>query len=106
MRIGLYADGGASVGLGHIGRCAALAQAFQRAGADAVFVDLAVECRPWARKHGFSWASASSGRWDLIVVDSYRIKDAAWLLLRSRARTMLVIDDFGTLSKPCDWILN
>lgn len=106
MRIGLHADGGLGVGLGHLGRCTALAHAFRKLGGKPVLLDLAPQCRPWARAQGLSWTGASAARWDLVVGDSYRLTKAGWARLRRHGRRLLVIDDFGTFSGPCDWILN
>lgn len=106
MRIGLHADGGLGVGLGHLGRCAALAHAFRKLGGEPVLLDLAPQCRPWARAQGLAWTDASASHWDLVVGDSYRLTASGWARLRRRGRRLLVIDDFGTFSRPCDWVLN
>lgn len=104
--IGIRADGGARAGLGHLGRCAALAQAFARLGARPVFLDVPAECRGWVEERGFGLARTASRRWDIIVADSYRFAPRDLKDLRRAARTLLVIDDFGTFSAPCDWVLN
>jgi spore coat polysaccharide biosynthesis predicted glycosyltransferase SpsG len=106
MRIALHADGGSSVGLGHLGRCVALAQAFREAGARPEFVDLAPECRPWLRALGFTDAPLSSRRWDLAIGDSYRLSAAGWRRLGAAARRLLVIDDGGRFAGRCDFLLN
>ena len=106
MRIGLHADGGRSVGLGHLGRCAALAQAFRSLGAEPVFLDAPAECRPWLAAKGFRSQASGSTRRDVIVADSYRLTPARLRKLRGLATTFVVVDDFGAHAGPCDWILN
>lgn len=106
MRIGLHADGGPGVGLGHVGRCAALAQAYLSLGAKPVFVDVPAACVPWLSARGFRCASSRSRRWDLLVVDSYRLRPAVWERLRRRGTRSLVVDDLGRFAGNCDWLLN
>lgn len=106
MRIGLHADGGARAGLGHLGRCAALAQAFQAQGHSPVFVDAPAECLPWLKARGLKAAALGSGRYEVLVADSYRL-DASYLKrLRRQARTLVLVDDLGDTKAPCDFLLN
>ena len=106
MRIALKADGGAKVGFGHLGRCAALAQAFAALGERPVFVDVPAECREWLKGLGLRSGVLGRARWDVLVADSYRLTPAQFRSLRRRARTLLVIDDLGDHAGACDWVLN
>lgn len=92
--------------MGHVGRCAALAQAFAAAGASTVFWRAPESCKRWLEARGFSCTDARGGSWDLVVADSYRFTKADWAALRRSARSLLVIDDTGSFAGPCDWILN
>jgi spore coat polysaccharide biosynthesis predicted glycosyltransferase SpsG len=106
MRIGIHADGGRAVGLGHLGRCAALAQAYRALGARVEFVDENAESRAWLAARGFRSVRAGAGRRDLIVADSYRLPPAGWQRLRRTARRSLFVDDLGRFRGESDWILN
>ncbi|MBI4061535.1 MAG: hypothetical protein HY403_08905 [Elusimicrobia bacterium] len=106
MRIALHADGGAKAGLGHLGRCGALAQAFAKRGHSTVFVDVPAECRPWLKERGFKTTALGRKRYDVIVADSYRLTADDLARLRRQASRLLVLDDLGTTTAPCDFILN
>jgi len=106
MRIGIRADGGKGVGLGHLSRCMALAEAFGYYGAEPVFLDVAPECRSWVRQRGWRLARGKEARWDLIVADSYRFTLPQMRGMRRSARSVLAFDDSGGFRGPCDWILN
>ncbi len=106
MRIAFCADGGAAAGLGHLGRCSALAQAFIALGHDVVFLDVSRECRSWLKRKGLRTEATGTRRRDLIVADSYRLSPAKYAALNRLAGTFVVIDDFGTYAGPCDWVLN
>ncbi|HAM34790.1 MAG TPA: hypothetical protein DEB40_00910 [Elusimicrobia bacterium] len=94
------------MGLGHLGRSAALAQAFRELGARPVFVDVPASCRFWVRSLGFDLAALSSRRWDILAADSYRFSPQDWQRLRRQSRNLLAFDDLGTCRAPADWILN
>lgn len=106
MRIGIRADGGKGVGLGHLGRCMALAEAFAHFGEKPIFLDVTPECRRWVSERGFPMRRWDSFRWDILIADSYRFTPRDWKNCRLRSRTLLVIDDSGKFSGACDWILN
>lgn len=106
MKVAVRADGGARVGLGHLGRCVAIAQALQARGATVRFVEADPECLSWLSERGMRCARLGSSRWDAMVADSYRFTPADWNRFRRAAPHILAIDDFGTLAEPCRWILN
>ncbi len=105
-RLVLRADGGDGVGSGHVGRCLALAEAWERAGGTAVLALTAsaataahrmgasvevevLDVAPGSRADAEATASLSDDGW--LVVDGYRFH----ALPRHRTEGVLVIDDFG-----------
>ncbi len=107
MRIAIRADGSAAVGLGHLGRCMALAQALKRRSRSApVFISVDPACNRWVRARGFSVVPRLSGKWDLLIGDSYRFSPSDVDDMRRRARRLVLLDDCGAISGGCDWILN
>jgi spore coat polysaccharide biosynthesis predicted glycosyltransferase SpsG len=106
MRIGIRADGGKGVGLGHLGRCLALAEAFAHFGEKPVFLDVAPECRQWVAERGFPMRRWEGSKRDILVADSYRFSRADMSAMRRDSNALLVLDDLGNYPGPCDWILN
>lgn len=106
MKIAFRADSGRVIGLGHLGRCVAIAQAFARLGEKPVFLDVARDCLPWLKERGFSARSSGSERWNILVGDNYRFTPRHHAENRRMAETLVLFDDFGTLNAPCDWILS
>lgn len=106
MRIAFRADSGRVIGLGHLGRCVAIAQAMTRLGAKPVFLDVADDCLPWLRARGFRAEKSGARVWDILIGDNYRFTPADHAQNRRMSKTLLNFDDFGTLTGPCDWILS
>lgn len=109
MRVALLADGGPGVGLGHLGRSTALAQALRAAGERPVFVGAPPSCRAWLAAKGFRTETLGRGKYDLLVADSYRLSPADLKRLRRQARILAVFDDFGTDAAdaaPCDQVID
>lgn len=106
MRIALRADGGPSVGLGHLGRCAALAQAFRARGARPVFIEVPSSCASWVRARGFPVGRLSAGPWDLLVADSYRFTSRDWTAMRRATRALVAVEDRSRRPALADWVLN
>lgn len=106
MRLAIRANGNRRAGLGHLGRCMALAQAFRERGRNPVFLGLDGACARWVRSHGFGTRPLGSGDWDILIADSYEFTDSDLLWNRRHGRTLLVVDDFGTSRAPCDWLLS
>jgi len=100
-------DAGPGVGLGHLTRCVALAQAFRRRGARIRFVCADPAGARWLRGLGFAVASRfTDGPWDLAVLDTYRLAEPVFRKVRAASRRVLVIDDLGRAPRGTDWILN
>ena len=106
MRIGIRADGGQGAGMGHLGRCMALAEAFAHLGERPVFLDVPAACRPWVARRGFPMRRWGASRWDLLIADSYRFSRRDASDMRRASGALLVFDDLGTYAGPCDWLLN
>ncbi|OFX08803.1 MAG: UDP-2,4-diacetamido-2,4,6-trideoxy-beta-L-altropyranose hydrolase [Alphaproteobacteria bacterium RIFOXYD12_FULL_60_8] len=109
MKVIIRADGSERVGLGHVGRCLALAESLRKRGAEVSFL-----CDAEARlgigminRAGLTVhtnESAIVGA-DWLVVDHYGL-DAAWEeKSRDRAR-VLVIDDLADRPHSCDLLLD
>ena len=107
MKAAIRADGRRQAGLGHLGRCLALAQALRHKH-DIVPVFLIDDegGAAWVRERGFAAERVREDRWDLLIADSYRFTAADRRALRQSAGTLLCVDDLGSLNGPCDWILN
>jgi UDP-2,4-diacetamido-2,4,6-trideoxy-beta-L-altropyranose hydrolase len=96
-------DAGKGVGLGHLQRCMALADALARQGVESVFIiDEQAEAR--VTNGGFRVVSheerdaatvAGARNCQVIVVDSYRISSGYLAELRHRGLTVVAIDDLA-----------
>lgn len=85
MKVGIRAEGSATIGMGHLARCEVLAEALRERGAEVVDASLP----------GLDW----------LVVDHYG-SDAAWERdARKRAARILAIDDLGR-EHDCDALLD
>jgi UDP-2,4-diacetamido-2,4,6-trideoxy-beta-L-altropyranose hydrolase len=94
----LRPDGGSRVGMGHTGRCIALAQAFAHIGWRAVLVSGDPSARRFARANGVAAAAKPRGHWDIAVSDTYRAPLRSARSLASIAENIVVIDDLHQLS--------
>ncbi|MBI4396949.1 MAG: hypothetical protein HY548_07640 [Elusimicrobia bacterium] len=107
MRTAIVADAGRDIGLGHMGRCMALAQALERFHrVKPAFITEDAPTREWIRAKGFGAQTRLTGRWDLLIADSYRFRPSDYLKFRRTARVFCVIDDLGRVRCPCDFVLN
>jgi UDP-2,4-diacetamido-2,4,6-trideoxy-beta-L-altropyranose hydrolase len=107
MRIAFLPDGGPKSGLGHLGRCVAIAWAIRRvAGQRPVFVIGDAGGRAWVRERGFRAEPSLRGRWDLVILDSYLRTESDVRELRKQAVALAVIDDRGRVPKNADWVIN
>ncbi len=112
-RVILFTVADPEIGLGHLFRCDALAQALRQQGAA---VEMAVESnageqwlvdkhigshfqiRQWTQQ----WESffKLSQEYDLLVVDAYQVVDRIWQGLEAIEKTVAVFDDYGE-KPPC-----
>jgi UDP-2,4-diacetamido-2,4,6-trideoxy-beta-L-altropyranose hydrolase len=119
----IRADANDAIGAGHVMRCVALADAWRRAGGDALLfttsppplVRAVVERRGLgvqsyasvdeATAAVVAWVRSNADAW--VVLDSYDIGRAAQQAIRAAGARLLVIDDYaGTADVECDILLN
>ena len=116
MRLWLRADASATIGLGHLLRCVALAEEAVGRGIDVTFVvaddPLAVAV---ASRHGYDVMPVPSGdrRWlesvnpdDVVVFDGYGFDTADHAAARSVAARTGAIDDLGSGRLDVDVLVN
>src|SRR5262245_26913105 len=123
MTLAIRADADARVGLGHVMRCVALAEAWHRTGGESIlftavppqFVRAAAErrgvsVRPHASADAawlalLEWVRAHPGAW--VVLDSYELGRDAHRSIRGAGARLLVIDDGAAQADfDCDILVN
>ena len=106
-RIVVAADTGPHVGLGHLGRCTAIAEGLvEVSGEKAVFFVHDPIATSWLANRGFETTSILPKKIPLLIADSYHSSASTWTDYRQRARRLLVMDDFGDVRTSPDWIVN
>lgn len=125
MRIAIRADASRDVGVGHVMRCLALAEALRQQHAEVVFLcqslkghmqaliqDSGFACQmlpvtpDWKEDAGNARAVLQHSSWDWLVVDHYAL-DANWQrLLRHHAKRVMVIDDLANRTHDCELLLD
>lgn len=95
----LVPDTGPAVGLGHVGRCAALAQALAERGWDFRIAVTDLVSTRFLRALGLRTTRSFSGRWSAVVFDSYRVPPRAMRALRRRGCPVIAIDDLHQLRR-------
>ncbi|MFI5281186.1 MAG: UDP-2,4-diacetamido-2,4,6-trideoxy-beta-L-altropyranose hydrolase [Gemmatimonadales bacterium] len=112
--------GGAQIGLGHVKRCLALAQALASEGADIAFVlspdpDVAriversgfpVIQRAWESGPSAACAVVSELGADVVIVDAYVARTEHFQALRHLAAQLVAIDDTAERRLPVDVVVN
>lgn len=121
MNIFFRVDASAHIGTGHVMRCAALAQALQRYGADAFFLcrELPDPLEQWLKQrrihvlrlqseHSLSEIKThlTARQADWLVVDHYRLDEQFESSLRPWVQKIFVIDDLADRKHDCDLLLD
>lgn len=126
-RIAFRVDASATLGAGHVARCATLAGHLRERGAEIRFLcrELPGHFCDWLAGQGYAVTRLPGGEWtaeadaaassaalaaegplDWLVVDHYGL-DARWQrLLRLHARRLMVIDDLADRPHACDLLLD
>jgi UDP-2,4-diacetamido-2,4,6-trideoxy-beta-L-altropyranose hydrolase len=86
------ADAGEGVGFGHVGRCIALAQAFETRGWTATFDVSDGTAKRQVRRHGFRTSTRAKAA-TIAIVDSYRRPAALLRLVRDHSQVLVAFDD-------------
>ena len=120
----IRADAGLSIGIGHLMRCLALAQAWQERGGAVTFVTAPGQPALQSRfvREGFAvhalkalpgtladavetLATAATGGW--LVVDGYQFRTDYLMALKAGKCRVLAVDDLGAIDlEPADLVLN
>jgi UDP-2,4-diacetamido-2,4,6-trideoxy-beta-L-altropyranose hydrolase len=125
--IALRVDASSRIGMGHLVRCATLAEALRARGSTITFVcrESAESCADWLRARQFSVAELpETGEWqettdaaatamaldgrdvDWLVVDHYSL-GAVWeRAVRPSCKRILVVDDLADRRHDCDLLLD
>jgi UDP-2,4-diacetamido-2,4,6-trideoxy-beta-L-altropyranose hydrolase len=107
MRTAILTNAGKSIGLGHLGRCMALAQAVESIhNVKPIFLGLDSISSSWVGERDFPVSKEVSGIWDLLIADLGEIPAGEEESLKNLAAEILMIHDVGGANASCDWILN
>jgi spore coat polysaccharide biosynthesis predicted glycosyltransferase SpsG len=103
----IAADTGPKVGLGHLGRCVAIAEGLAAVSDEkpVFYIDDPVAA-DWVKGRGFGTTTTLPETIPLLIADSYRASMASWREYRRRAHRLLVIDDSGDVRTKPDWVVN
>jgi len=134
-RIGIRADGGAGVGMGHVMRCMSLARNFNKNGHKVYFLSKLSAGIAVIEREGFSVARLSDDKEviglnssidtlgldnelhvvinllkryeiDILIVDSYNVSEKHFISLKQHVDKLVYIDDENKLCIPADVIIN
>src|SRR5262245_25027151 len=123
MTLAIRADADARIGVGHVMRCIALAEAWHRSGGESLLFTVQPPqlVRAAAERRGVSvlshdaadaawhalvgWSRAHHGAWD--VFDSYELgRDAHRSIRRAGARVLVIDDGAAHVEFDCDILVN
>lgn len=107
----IYADGGATVGLGHLSRSIVLARAFANAGCSCVMNSPDETCVKIAEQEGFKSRIVDRDRpnlngADILVADGYKLNLQQTQNWKRHYQCRLVIDDLGDRPVNCEILIN
>lgn len=114
-RVAFYADSSATIGLGHVRRCMALADELSARQLDIVFLytSLTDSCKRLLSSRNFSLNKVNDSvlkmmvdSCDSLILDSYSIDVKLWDVLSTIAKKRLIIDDLSRVSFACDVLVN
>lgn len=122
-RIGIRADGGTGIGMGHIMRCMSLAKSFTQAGDEVFFfsqAQLGIETLekagfltiPIGLAHSVNSAGEQLARVlqeyqiDVLIVDSYQVTTTYFEILKPSVGCLVYIDDENKQENCADMIIN
>lgn len=118
MKLWIRADAWSAIGLGHVMRCAALAQSALRRSLDATFLihdpdDIAMPRMASLGLHAQSLPNEGDARWleeidagDLVVFDGYHFSAADFQAAAGTGARIVALDDDSGGHVPVDVILN
>ncbi len=97
MRFVICCDGGPGIGMGHVVRCASLAEEIRQKGNSAEFVTRVEASAAWLRHRGFDVRHVQTG-WefendpDWVVLDSYSLDSREQSSATMRAKTLILVE--------------
>ncbi len=120
MRVAIRTGGGRQTGFGHVRRCLSLASALRSLGADTMFLlDGDDEVFEPVAAAGFETRRVEPVEAEpatleeirayqppVVVVDSYRVREAAFQAFASTGAAVVAIDDVGNRELPVDLVIN
>jgi len=107
----LFCEAGPGVGLGHVARCLALAEAFEEDGLRPVFVtgQAGQEALRWMAPDRYPTVPPSAdahGNCDVAIVDDYAANSGRMQAIGRNARVSVVLDDLGDRELAGDLVVN
>ena len=131
MKVAIRADGSPFIGMGHVMRCLSLAAALRQSGCDVEFLSRFEPGMTQIHEQGFIVQPVagglpdglgkefepaqdtdevcqllSSGGYDALVTDSYRLNDDYFLHVRRRVEASFYIDDLNRFPVVVDAVIN
>ncbi len=119
--IGIRADGGARIGMGHLMRCLSIAIALETKKVQVVFITNHADSAAWIQEKGFCCrvlketdmtaeipemlAVIEEFGIKLLIVDSYKATGVYFTGLRSMVK-VISLDDMGLMELPVDGLIN
>jgi len=107
MKIAFIADSICTSGLGHLNRCLALAESFNKFyNINPLFILNDFESIEWIRQRGFNCTKYLKGQYDFIILDSYLKTSAEISKIKSHVKSLIVFDDLGFPPVEADILIN